>query len=915
MKKLLLTLLALIPLLSFSQDTLVKWTFPNNPDDSIADGGTTANLPMFINTHGGTSAITFTSTGATTRSASATKWNTGNLTKYWQVKVVTLGYSNIALSSKQYSSGTGPAHFKAQYSTDYSATWNDFAGNVVTVATNFTTGSLAGVTLPSDCDNKDTVYIRWIMTSDTAVSGALVGSAGSSRIDNIFISGHVSSLLPAKQLFVASVNNGVSPFINAPFNVVVHALDSTGMVSNVTSNTNITLALVTGNGTLSGVLTGTIMAGAYSCTFSGLTYHPAETGVSIKVTDDAALLTADTSALFTILDSLPPPSCNVLSDDFSDGDFTANPAWTDMNVDTLFKVTAGELQSNGPHSNGNTIADTIMLSTPISLVMTDSITWSFLVDLKFNPTSDNIVRVYLVSDNANLKNVLNGYYIEMGQTSADNIKLFKVNAGVSTLLFTGSTSFASNIKARIKVVKSCSASGNKWSVSSDAAGGTNYVSEGSPFAENSIFSAAYYGVYCSYKTDSRYNQYYFDDFCISSDTCGCDSNAPTVDSVVVVNAGSLNVYFSEPVDPIIAGNPANYTVNTIDNPASVTMQTGNTVASLTFVPDLPFGASTICINNIQDLCFNVMTQYCGPITILVPECNTFSDDFSDGDFTSNPIWTDLGVDSLFKVNAGELESNGGHTNGNTVADSMMLSTPVSTYITCDSTIKWSFLLDLKFNPTVDNFVRVYLVSDHPDLNNSLNGYYIEMGQVGNDNIKFYKQTGTLRTLIFTDTASFSGNVKARIQIIRNNLNVWQIFSDKIGGTNYAHTGTFSENTFHNTSYIGVFCRYKTDSRYNEYNFDDFCIQTINCSGITESQTFANIVIAPNPVQDYFYIYNLNTAAEIQLYDMLGNLMQIETTAENSAVKVNTGNIARGIYLLMIRDAKNNGLLSKRIVKF
>jgi hypothetical protein len=310
-----------------------------------------------------------------------------------------------------------------------------------------------------------------------------------------------------------------------------------------------------------------------------------------------------------------------------------------------------------------------------------------------------------------------------------------------------------------------------------------------------------------------------------------------------------------------------------------------------------------------------MIQDCLPVTVEVPQCNTFSDDFSDGDFTSNPIWTDLAADTLFKVVAGELQSNGPNTNGATLADSIMLSTPVSTYITCDSLIKWSFLIDLKFNPTTDNYVRVYLVSDNANLKNALNGYYIELGQVGDDVIKFYRQTGTLRTLIYTDTATFAGNVKVRVQIIRNNLNVWQIFSDKTGGTNYIHTGSFSENTYHNTSYIGVYCHYKTDSRYNQFNFDDFCMQTIGCSGITDYQAFSNIVVAPNPVQDYFYIYNLNIPAEIQLYDMLGNLVKIETTKENTAIKVQTGNISKGMYLLLIRDRKTNNFSTKKIISF
>jgi hypothetical protein len=193
MKKIAFIILCILPFFTFAQDTLVKWTFPNNPDDSIEVGSIPADTGMMISAHGGTSAMNFTTGGATTYCASATKWTTGNGTKFWQIKVVTLNYNNIQLSSKQYSSATGPQDFKSQYMMGYGGTWNDFSGNAVTVATNWTSGKLVNVPLPSACNNQDTVYIRWIMTSDNAVNGSAVVNTGSSKIDDIFIRG-VSSI-------------------------------------------------------------------------------------------------------------------------------------------------------------------------------------------------------------------------------------------------------------------------------------------------------------------------------------------------------------------------------------------------------------------------------------------------------------------------------------------------------------------------------------------------------------------------------------------------------------------------------------------------------------------------------------------------------------------------------------------------
>jgi len=191
MKKIAYLIMFLLPLMGFSQDTLVKWSFPHNPDDSVADGGIAVNLPMTITTHGGTSNMVFNASGATTSSVSASKWNTGNGTKYWQIKLVTLGYQTLTLSSKQKSSNTGPRDFKVQYMINYNGTWTDVPGGTVLDSNNWTRGVITNLPLPSACENQDTVYIRWIMTSEVSANGATVAAAGTSRIDDIAILGDV----------------------------------------------------------------------------------------------------------------------------------------------------------------------------------------------------------------------------------------------------------------------------------------------------------------------------------------------------------------------------------------------------------------------------------------------------------------------------------------------------------------------------------------------------------------------------------------------------------------------------------------------------------------------------------------------------------------------------------------------------
>ena len=76
-----------------------------------------------------------------------------------------------------------------------------------------------------------------------------------------------------------------------------------------------------------------------------------------------------------------------------------------------------------------------------------------------------------------------------------------------------------------------------------------------------------------------------------------------------------------------------------------------------------------------------------------------TDNFSDGDFTNDPIWS--GDDSYFVVT----EENRLNSNGPSGTASVLHLSTVSSVM--DYTV-WEFLLDLNFNGTTSNFFRIYL---------------------------------------------------------------------------------------------------------------------------------------------------------------------------------------------------------------
>ena len=191
---------------------IVKWDFPVAlGDNANSDGGILANYnpPTYktITVQGGVSTPTFTTAGATTKCASATGWASGSGTKYWQIEFVTTGYRALKVSSKMTGdNNASPRDFKLQYKIGAGGTWTDVEGAtaIKLALSSWTTSSanLSYVPLPSACNNQASVYLRWIMTSNTPISGT--GNVGSTRaclIDDIIVCGAPMDLNPPVAAF------------------------------------------------------------------------------------------------------------------------------------------------------------------------------------------------------------------------------------------------------------------------------------------------------------------------------------------------------------------------------------------------------------------------------------------------------------------------------------------------------------------------------------------------------------------------------------------------------------------------------------------------------------------------------------------------------------------------------------------
>lgn len=171
-------------------DTLAMWSFPNNDlADTLPDVHNEANINSFIFTEGA-SAIAMKN-GLSTKAAQATEWQEGAEAKSWQIKISTLAYKTLDLSVKITAGETnpGPRDFKTQYRIGTAGEWTDIEGGELTVYNDWTSGVLDQLPLPEACQNIEELYIRFVMTSNTAQDGSEVLETGTSKVDDLLVSG------------------------------------------------------------------------------------------------------------------------------------------------------------------------------------------------------------------------------------------------------------------------------------------------------------------------------------------------------------------------------------------------------------------------------------------------------------------------------------------------------------------------------------------------------------------------------------------------------------------------------------------------------------------------------------------------------------------------------------------------------
>ncbi len=244
---------------------------------------------------------------------------------------------------------------------------------------------------------------------------------------------------------------------------------------------------------------------------------------------------------------IPVAVCGQFSDDFTNGNFTEDPAW--QGDHDKFIVDQGMLRLYDDE------AGVAWLSTQSHVIHNTQ--WDFWVRLAFTPSDNNYPRIYLVSDQPALDGPLQGYFIRIGKTGSDMKRLFfcRQDGTEITTLLSGNMNLATttNNLLRIRVVRDGL---GHWAFYADPGGGSLYIPQGQVF-DHTYTSTSWFGVHCTY-TVSNSRRFYFDDFRVGDIT---PEDPLSVEKLQVVSPNTLDVTFNRVVTAETALLPQNYMVD------------------------------------------------------------------------------------------------------------------------------------------------------------------------------------------------------------------------------------------------------------------------------------------------------------------------------------------------------------------
>lgn len=304
------------------------------------------------------------------------------------------------------------------------------------------------------------------------------------------------------------------------------------------------------------------------------------------------------------------------TDDFEDGDFTANPAWSGS--DALFAIADDggnlRLRSNSPG------AATYWLSTPSTLA--SDARWEWFINLRFATSGANYADVYLLSDNADLSAAQNGWFVRVGGTQ-DRVELFKRVSGTNTSVLVSPDGIVNSSTSNPFRIRAERTAANEWTLLYDDGNTGTYVPTG-PVIDAAVAGSTHFGILIVQSSAAGpINNHLFDDFVVGN--IPVDLTPPQLLSATVVSASQVDLLFDEALAAASVPALSNYALSGGLAASAAVLNAVSTVRLTLAAPMQTNTNYTVTVNGVEDLEGNACVDQTTEFALVVPDAPVFRD--------------------------------------------------------------------------------------------------------------------------------------------------------------------------------------------------------------------------------------------------------------------------------------------------
>lgn len=138
--------------------------------------------------------------------------------------------------------------------------------------------------------------------------------------------------------------------------------------------------------------------------------------------------------------------------------------------------------------------------------------------------------------------------------------------------------------------------------------------------------------------------------------------------------------------------------------------------------------------------------------------------------------------------------------------------------------EWFLNLRIRLNPSGSNYVRFYLCSDSRNLADSLNGYFLLIGNA-KDQIALYRQKGKTKTKIGESEEDLLNmdSVRLEVKVRRDMEGEWVVAAKLNDETGFAELFSCRDSVFSYSNYAGFYCKYSKTKSDGFYFFDSVSV--------------------------------------------------------------------------------------------